>query len=172
MKRIYLIGYMGSGKSKTAEALAKQLGFTVFDIDKKIEEQTGKSISTIFETEGQEAFRELERDALRSTASMEMVVVSTGGGTPCYHDNMTWMNEHGITVYLDANPGLLFHRLAGNKKGRPLIENLSDVELMEQITGHLATRLPVYRQAKITVPAASLDVKGLSEKISPLFFEK
>ncbi|MBL0103956.1 MAG: hypothetical protein IPP51_09500 [Bacteroidetes bacterium] len=108
----------------------------------------------------------MEKTALRSTISLENVIVSTGGGTPCFLDNMKWMNENGTTVYLEANPGLLFHRLAGNKKGRPLIEKLSDVELMEQITGHLAIRIPFYRQAKITVPAASLNVKELAEKLS------
>ena len=157
---------MGSGKSKTAEALAKHLGYSVFDIDKQVEGRSGKTISAIFETEGQEAFRELEKDVLRSTATMENVVISTGGGTPCFSDNMDWMNTNGITVYLEANSGLLFHRLAGNKQGRPLIENLTDVELMEQITGHLAIRIPFYRRAKIIFPAASLDLKALAEKLS------
>ena len=166
MERVFLIGYMGSGKSKTAEPLAKQLGFLVVDLDRIIEEKAGKSISAIFETEGQETFREIEKEILHSTLSLKNVVVSTGGGTPCFGDNMNWMNANGITVYLEANPGLLFHRLAGNKQGRPLIENLSDVELMEQITGHLAIRIPFYRQAKITFPAASIDIKALAAKIA------
>jgi shikimate kinase len=163
--RIYLIGYMGSGKSKTAEALAKLFNYPVIDIDRRIETEQQKTVSEIFSTSGQEAFREMEKEALRKTAEHENLIVATGGGLPCYHNNMEWMNANGITVYLEANPGLLFHRLATSKSGRPLIENLADVELMEQITGHLAIRIPVYRQAQIIVNAASLNVKQLFELI-------
>jgi shikimate kinase len=163
--RIYLIGYMGSGKSKTAEALAKILKYSVTDTDKLVEERVGASIEHIFRTEGQEYFRDVEKDVLRQTAMFEKIVISTGGGTPCYHDNMNWMKENGTTVYLEANAGLLFHRLATNKSGRPLISELNDVELMEQITGHLAVRIPVYRKADIIVNAADLDVKELAARI-------
>jgi shikimate kinase len=163
--RIYLVGYMGSGKTKTAEALSKIFNFKTVDTDNLVVEKTGKTISTVFEIEGQEFFRDIERDVLRSTAKNDNIIVSTGGGTPCYFDNMNWMNEHGITIYLEANSGLLFHRLATSKSGRPLIEKLDDVELMEQITGHLAVRVPVYREAKIIVNAINLDVKKLAEKI-------
>jgi shikimate kinase len=165
LTRIYLVGYMGSGKSSVASALAKHLRFTSYDIDKAIEEKAGKSIAKIFGENGQEYFREMERDILLGTASMENVVIATGGGTPCFFDNMDWMNSNGLTVYLEANPGLLFHRLAKSKKERPLIDHFNDTELMEQISGHLETRIPVYRKAKITMNAASLDVNALSGKI-------
>ena len=162
---IFLIGYMGSGKSKMGEALSKILNYDFVDTDRLISQVSGKTISEIFETSGQEHFRELEKEILRTFASREQLVVATGGGTPVYQDNMEWMNAHGITVYLEANAGLLFHRLATSREGRPLIEKLNDVELMEQITGHLAVRIPVYRKAVITVEAANPDPKGLAEKV-------
>jgi len=157
---------MGSGKSKMGEALAKIMKFDFVDTDKLITQIAAKSISEIFESNGQEHFRELEKDILHSLTSRTNLVVATGGGTPTYRDNMDWMNAHGVTVYLEANAGLLFHRLATSRTGRPLIEKLNDVDLMEQITGHLAVRIPVYRRAKITVNAANPDPKGLAEKIN------
>jgi shikimate kinase len=163
--RIYLIGYMGSGKTKTAEALAKFLKYSSADTDKLVEERIGSSIENIFRTEGQEYFRDVEKDVLRQTALFDKIVISTGGGTPCYYDNMTWMKENGLTVYLEANAGLLFHRLATNKAARPLISELNDVDLMEQITGHLAVRIPVYRKADIIFNAADVDVKELAVRI-------
>lgn len=163
--RIFLIGYMGSGKSKVAEALGKIVQLPVIHTDSLVESHVNKSISEIFQSAGQEHFRELEKEVLHTTINHKNVIVSTGGGLPCYFDNMDWMNSNGITVYLEANPGLLFHRLSSAKEGRPLIENLNDVELMEQISGQLAIRSPYYQKAKLTVNAASVNVKSLAEKI-------
>lgn len=163
--KIFIIGYMGSGKSKTAEALSKLLKLPLIDTDQEVEKLEGKTISEIFNSTGQDYFRELEKEILRATEKVEAAIISTGGGLPCYNDNMEWMNQHGITIYLEANPGLLFHRLSGSKSGRPLIENLNDVEMMEQISGHLAIRSSIYKKADIIVNAASLNVKLLAEKI-------
>lgn len=168
--RIFLIGYMGSGKSKTGEALARMMGYKAVDTDVLIEQQTGRTISDIFKVPGPDAFRDLEKKVLMELGKEEDIVVSTGGGLPCYNNTMDWMNANGMTVYLEANAGLLFHRLVRNKAGRPLIENLSDVELMEQINNQLVQRLPFYQQAKLKVNAASMDVKVLAEKIRT--FEK
>ena len=159
---------MGSGKSKTAESLSKLFKYDFYDTDRLVEDKSGNAISTIFNNEGHEYFREIEKQVLRSTEKNENCIVSTGGGTPCYHQNMEWMNSKGITVYLEANAGLLFHRLATSRAGRPLIESLNDVELMEQIMTHLTVRIPFYSQAMITVYAASLNVKLLAEKIKSL----
>lgn len=156
---------MGSGKSKVAESLAKILDLPVVHTDQLVEEAEGKSISEIFKTSGQEHFRELEKNVLHSLSEKDDLVISTGGGLPCYFDNMDQMNAMGITVYLEANPGLLFHRLSSNRAGRPLIEDLNDVELMEQISGHLAVRSPYYKKAQIIINAASVNVKTLAETI-------
>jgi shikimate kinase len=156
---------MGSGKSKSGEALAKIFKIPFLDTDVLIENKTGLSISEIFELKGEESFRKIEQEVLHSTTSFDNIIVATGGGTPCFKDNMDWMNRNGITVYLEANAGLLFHRLAVSKAGRPLIEKLNDVELMEQISGTLAIRTPFYGKADITCKAASINVKELAEKI-------
>lgn len=163
--RIYLVGYMASGKSKIAEALSKVLHIPFVDTDSLVEKKEGRTIEKIFETSGQEFFRKLENQVLIETEKTENIIVATGGGLPCFFSNMEWMNTKGITVYLEANPGLLFHRLATSRGNRPLLNNLNDIELMEQITGHLAVRIPFYKKAKITVSAANLNAKTLAEKI-------
>lgn len=138
------------------------------DTDLMIEEETAKTIQEIFSEKGEEYFRGLEQKVLLKTETMKNAVVATGGGLPCFHDNMSWMNKHGITVYLETNEGLLFHRLAVSKKGRPLIEHLNDVELMELISRHMIERAAIYNLAKIKVNAASLNVKLLQQKIEKL----
>ena len=166
--KIFLIGYMGSGKTGTGKELSKILKYDFTDTDELVEKKTGKSIREIFETAGQDTFRSMESEALRRLRDKSKVVIATGGGLPVFNGNMQWMNEHGITVYLEANAGLLFHRLAASKKDRPLISGLHEVELMEQISGHLAVRIPIYREADLTVPAADMDVKQLAAKIRAL----
>jgi shikimate kinase len=162
---VFLIGYMASGKSKTGEQLAPLLGAKFVDTDILITEKSGKSIPEIFSIDGEEHFRRLEREVLESLGKKKNLVVSTGGGLPCHSGNMEWMNANGLTVYLDANAGLLFHRLLSSREGRPLLEGLSDVELMEKINSHLAERLPYYQRAKVIFPAASVNVKQLAAKI-------
>lgn len=166
--RVYLVGYMASGKSKAGKALASAMRYKFLDTDSMIEEETGKSVPELFREKGEDYFRQLEKKILNKTSSMNRVVVATGGGLPVFNENMHWMNEHGITVYLEANEGLLFHRLAISKQGRPLIENLDDVELMEQISRHLTERSPIYNLAKIKVNALSLNLKTLQQKIEKM----
>ena len=166
--RIYLVGYMCSGKSKVGLALSKAMRFKYFDTDLGIEEEAGKSIRKIFIEHGEEYFRMLETKILYKTSFLNKVVIATGGGLPCYHDNMTWMNEKGITVYLEAKEGLLFHRLASSRQERPLIDNLNDVELMERISRDLIQRSPVYQLAKIKVNAANINLNLLKHKLEKL----
>jgi shikimate kinase len=159
------VGYMGSGKSKTGRALATAMRSEFLDTDSEVELKTGKTVQQIFNQLGENEFRKLEREVLLATESLKNAVIATGGGLPVHDENMHWMNSHGITVYLEASEGLLFHRLASSKEGRPLIENLDDVELMEQISRHMMERGPVYLSAKIKVNALSLNIKMLQEKI-------
>lgn len=166
--RIYLVGYMCSGKTKTGKLLAAAIHAKFLDTDSLIEEQSKQTIQQLFDEKGEEYFRELETTMLHKTASQNKIVVATGGGLPCFHDNMSWMNEHGITVYLEANEGLLFHRLASSKQGRPLIAHLNDVGLMERISRDLVERTPVYELAAIKVNASSLNLKSLQQKIEKL----
>jgi len=123
-KKIYLIGFMGSGKSTTGKKLASGLGWSFVDLDKKIEEETGRKIPEIFSKQGEEYFREVERRVLRAMESLSEVVISTGGGAPCYHDNMEHMLGNGITIYLKLTPVQLKQRLAVSKGERPLIKDV------------------------------------------------
>lgn len=164
---IYLIGFMGCGKTTVGMRLAKILKYKFIDLDELIEERTGKKISEIFEEEGQQGFRQLETETLKYISSREKIVIATGGGTPCFNNNLTLMNESGITVYIRMAPGSLFHRLLPSKTKRPLIAGLTDLQLMEFIMNTLPERELFYSQAKFTVKGENLK----AEKISELLIE-
>ena len=149
--RIFLIGYMGSGKSSVGKELASLLGWKYIDLDASIEFITGKTISQIFKQEGESNFRKIERETLLELATKKNIVVATGGGCPTYLDNMEWMNRNGLTVYLKTHPGTLFHRSAQDKSNRPLIADLADVDLIEFILSSLKKRLLFYIKSIITV---------------------
>ena len=117
MKRIFLIGYMGSGKTSMGVKLAEKLGFTFVDMDHLIEEKYLKTVSQIFAEFGQERFREIERDILHEVADFENVVIATGGGAPCFFDNIGYMNSHGMTVYIQLSAAQLADRLE-HSRGR------------------------------------------------------
>lgn len=148
MTRIFLIGYMGAGKTTLGKAFARALGLTFVDLDWYIEERFHKSIRQLFAERGEEGFRELEKRMLHEAGDFEDVVISVGGGTPCFFDNMEYMNEAGETVFLDVNIQVLFRRLKVAKQQRPLLDGKSDEELMTFIREALDKRLPFYTKAK------------------------
>ncbi len=148
--RIFLLGFMGSGKTYTGSRLALQLEFPFIDLDQYIVEQAGKSIVQIFEEDGEDYFRELERQSLHQMLEHENAVIGCGGGTPCFFDNMQWMKQHGKTIYLTLPAGILEKRLLKEKDHRPLIKNLdNDGQLRAYIDSKLAERNPFYHQADI-----------------------
>jgi shikimate kinase len=147
-QRIFLVGFMGAGKTTVGKELAKKLKYKFVDLDEQIKSSKKKSISTIFETEGESAFRVYEQNALFQHSNSDKIVIAVGGGCATYENNMSWMNEHGTTIYLFAHPGIIFHRLAQNKTGRPLIENKSDIELMQYINDLMEIRHTFYNQAQ------------------------
>lgn len=154
MNRIFLIGYMGSGKTTVGKLLAEKLGYSFIDMDSHIEEKQFKSVSQIFSELGEERFRSLEHECLHEVAEFEDVVISTGGGTPCFFDNMEYMNSRGLTVYLQLSAAQLVERLNRSKVNkRPLLENLKDNELLEFIEIGLAKREPFYAKASLIVPS-------------------
>lgn len=157
---IFLIGFMGSGKSHWGKQWARQLGFTFVELDALIEAEAGKSIAQIFATEGEGVFREMESRLLKTCTSADCIV-ATGGGTPCFFDNMNWMNAHGTTVYLQATPQLLTQRLVGEKEQRPLLHDVADTELEAFIAAKLAERAPFYQQAKAVLNAGALTDNSL-----------
>ena len=148
MTRIFLIGYMGAGKTTLGKAFARAMGLTFVDLDWYIEERYHKTIRQIFEERGEDGFRELEKRMLHETGEFEDVVISVGGGTPCFFDNMDYMNSVGQTVFLDVDVKVLFRRLKVAKQQRPLLANKTDEELMTFIVEALQKRLPFYTRAK------------------------
>ncbi len=166
MIRIFLIGYMGAGKTTLGRALAKELKIEFIDLDNYIEERLCKSISQIFAEKGEEGFREIERRMLHEAGEFENVVISTGGGTPCFFDNIEYMNRQGATVFLDVPVERLFIRLSIARKKRPLIMGKSDEELRCFIAEQLAKRLPHYSKAKQRFTADRLeDVKQIEASV-------
>ena len=157
MKAIILIGYMCVGKTTVGRALAKELGCQFYDLDWYIEERFRKKVPVIFSEQGEEKFRDLERRMLHEVAEFENVVVSCGGGTPCFFDNMEYMNEVGETVFLDVDIQVLFRRLKAAKQQRPLLDGKNDEELLLFIREALDKRLPHYSKAKHTFNGERLE---------------
>lgn len=125
--RIYLIGFMGAGKSTLGPLLTKELGYGCIETDSLVERLAGKAIPDIFSIHGEKYFRELEKQVLHFTQLCQDTVICTGGGTPCYADNMEWMKQHGITIYLSCDDEVLIQRIASSHKGRPLFTNTHSV---------------------------------------------
>lgn len=162
---VYLIGFMGSGKSTAGRKLASHLGWSFIDLDDKIEFRAGKTIKEIFSDHGEEHFRKLESEVLKEFKNQINIVVSTGGGTPCFSDNIDFMNLTGLTVYLKMNPGQLKSRLAGTKDDRPLLKNLDDNSLLLFIEEKLEFREKWYSMADLTVDGFSADITQIANLI-------
>jgi len=149
MTRIFLIGYMGAGKTTVGRELAKTLGLDFIDLDHFIQARYQKTVGQIFQDVGESEFRNIEKNILREVGDFEDVVISTGGGTPCFFDNIEYMNNVGITVYLKATPQALSQRLNTCKEKRPLIKDKNEEELYIFVTESLLKREPFYSQAKV-----------------------
>ncbi|MFA5972725.1 MAG: shikimate kinase [Lentimicrobiaceae bacterium] len=163
--KIYLIGYMGSGKSTMGQGLAEAFGISWIDLDDEFESRYKISIPTFFEKYGETAFRELEHKVLTDISVTPDVVVSTGGGTPCFHGNMDLMNRTGITVYLDASPELILSRIDLSGRKRPVFLRMKGHDSLQNITAHLNTRVMFYEQAHLTIEATQPDIQVLKNQI-------
>ncbi len=155
---VYLIGFMGGGKSTFGSKLASHLGWRFIDLDDKIEHRAGQTINDIFSDHGEKYFRKLESEVLKEFENQTSIVLSTGGGTPCFGDNMEYMNRTGLTVYLKLTPGQLKSRLVGTKAERPLLKNLDDDALLQFIEDKLEFREKWYDIADLTVDGFSADI--------------
>ncbi len=162
---VYLIGYMGSGKSTAGKKLAKNLGWNFIDLDNLIEEAQGITISEIFATQGEDAFRKIEQEMLATTFELSNTIVATGGGAPCFYNNMEDMNAHGITIYIDISPKALVSRLKGAINSRPILKGKSDDELLAFIEEALENRIPFYSKCKAKVEGLSLSAESLNKAI-------
>jgi len=157
-QRIYIIGFMGSGKTTAGKKLASLLGWSFVDLDKAIEEFSGKTIPEIFSEKGEDFFRKVESSVLKNLNNEINIVVSTGGGTPCNGDNMEYMLKTGLTIYLKLTPGQLKSRLVEAKEDRPLIKELNNSELLGFIENKLSIREKWYNLAEITLNGIDLDI--------------
>lgn len=160
--KVFLVGFMGSGKTTIGKKLANYLKCDFIDLDKLIETKVGMSIVQYFELHGESAFRDLEREVLQKTDFPENVIIATGGGAPCFGDNISWMNENGLVAYLSLSAKALASRLENSKTDRPLIRNLKGDELEGFINTKLAEREPFYNQSKFVVSASDLTAERLA----------
>ena len=172
MTRIILIGYMGAGKTTIGKALSKELGVIFYDLDWYIESRMRKTVSEIFAERGEEGFRKIEYNMLHEVAEFEDVIISCGGGTPCFFDNMDYLNQQGQVVYLKADPEVLYKHLMMAKTERPLIKGKSHDELLTFIREQLEKREPFYSKARYTLDVNLMDnyekIQTSVEKIKEL----
>lgn len=167
MKKVVLIGYMGSGKSVVSKKLAQQIQFSVVELDEMIEEKCKMSIEALFSTKGELFFRKQEHQLFLELLSEEKnMVISTGGGTPCYFNNHELLNgDNVVSIYLKASIDTLYNRLLKGKQKRPLIANLDDSEIKEFIAKHLFDRSFYYNQATFKV---NVDDKSINEIVAEI----
>lgn len=164
--KIFLIGFMGSGKTTLGRLLADELQTSFIDLDERIERDQGMSVSRIFAEKGEDFFRELEASVLRNIVSGENdFVMACGGGTPCFHQNMAFMNKEGIPVWLDTPREVLAERLLSAPDQRPLISGLSREQLRTFISERLEQRMQWYGQARLVIDPSKFSIKDISRKL-------
>ena len=163
--RIFLVGFMGAGKSVIGRRLAKSLNFSFYDLDEEIESRYKMSVSAIFQKYDEACFRKLETSTLETFSKLDNFVLSCGGGTPCFGENMSLMNSLGTTIYIKLPANELAKRIANSFHKRPLTEGKSDEELASYVNTTLIIREPFYSMAKITVDGSGTDKNALTERI-------
>lgn len=156
INRVFLIGFMGSGKSTIGRYIAADMKWTFVDMDDYFEKKHQMTIKEFFARHGEDKFREAEREVVRELSQADNTVVATGGGAPCFFDNMEVMNRSGLTIYLDVLPSDLANRLKKAKDNRPLLADKTDDELLSYIEGKLAEREPFYRKAHMVADGEHL----------------
>jgi shikimate kinase len=166
--KIFLIGFMGCGKSFIGKRLAEKLNLSFIDMDEYLQHAENQTIATIFTQHGEPYFRRLERDKLREMLPVQNAVIATGGGAPCFHDNMAWMNQHGITLYLQANTDLLFTRLKSESDKRPVLGGRSDEALKQFISNKIEERNVYYSQCAWTIQQGDGDAENILKQIMAL----
>ncbi|MGC4103108.1 shikimate kinase [Ferruginibacter sp.] len=160
---IFLIGFMGSGKTHWGKLWAAEKGMEFFDLDEMIEQEEQRTIAAIFEQKGEAYFRDKETSTLKTFAVKNNCIIACGGGAACFNNNMQWMNEHGITVYLSATaPDILKRVLQENEQEkRPVIKNIPPDKLLDFIENKLQEREMYYRQSKIILPVNDITTASI-----------
>jgi len=164
---IFLVGLMGSGKSFWAQRLSSLLKMPSFDLDKEIENAEGKSIPEIFAEKGETYFRQKENEVLKTFAAKKNFILATGGGAPCFHNNINWMNDNGITIWIDEPLSTIASRLKKGKFHRPLIANIADESLEDFFYEMREKRKPFYSKAQYHLDSSDLNEKHFIEILSP-----
>lgn len=164
-EKIFLIGMMGSGKSYWAKKIAKWNKCVGYDLDDLIEMNEEKSISEIFTEDGEDAFRKTEAKILRWFKDKKKFVIATGGGSPCFHDNMHWMKKEGVVIWLDESIEVLVSRLTAEKAKRPLVANLDENEIAKFVQEKLIERNPIYQQANYRLTTDEIKEANLKKLI-------
>lgn len=167
--RIFLLGYMGSGKTRLGSRLSEKLGLEFLDLDRLLEQKYKISVFNLFEKYDEHLFRVLEHKLLLEVIGKEQIILSLGGGTPCFYNNMELLNRYGLTIYLKLSVEILADRLTMARKPRPLVQNRDHKSLVDQIEYHLKIREAYYQKAKIIISGADPDVNALEEKIKNYF---
>jgi len=169
--RIYLIGYMGSGKTTVGKKLARLLDYQFIDLDEIFEEKYHIKIADFFVKYDEQAFREIESTLIKETEQINNVVISTGGGAPCFNDNLSLMKSNGLTVYLQMGIPALVYRLSNAKRVRPLLKDMNNEELTYFITKQLNERDTFYKEAQIIINGENCEIETLAQsiKLHPLF---
>src|SRR5688572_635272 len=163
--RIFLIGFMGCGKTHWGRQMSQKLQVPFFDLDQMIEERESKSITEIFAELGEEYFRMIEKDVLYIvTESHDSFVMACGGGAPCFFNNIDYMKSRGTTVWINCSTDCLYNRLVREKAKRPLIQNIPDSELKSYIVKKYSDRKIFYQQADVILPLDDLSLEALIEK--------
>jgi shikimate kinase len=165
MNTFFLVGFMGCGKSYWGKIWAEAYGLSFYETDELVEAATGKTIAEIFEADGEMYFREKESAILKALTEKSNCIVSTGGGAPCFFNNMGLMKDNGTTIYLKAPPQLLAQRLVTEKAKRPLIKSIPDNELESFIAERLAARIPYYEMATVVLDAAELTAASMEHLV-------
>lgn len=158
---------MGCGKTTLGRKLAKKLHYQFIDIDQEIESTYKIPISSIFEKYDESGFRQLEHKVLKETAALKQVVISTGGGAPCFFDNMEFILQHGLVIYINLPSKTIYQRLSSAKKERPLLKNMNEKERYDFIQKQLTKREVYYNQAHITIKGIDVKADRIVEQIKP-----
>ena len=158
--KVFLIGFMGCGKSTLGRHLAKALGWDFIDLDNYFENKFRTTVPLFFAEFGEDGFRDAERSALHDLKSFKNSMIATGGGAPCFFDNMDFMNEHGVTIYMKTSPEVLAQRLSNSRNVRPLVQGKSGDELIRFIKEKLNSRETYYNKAQVIADAEVTDLNG------------
>ncbi|RBL89177.1 shikimate kinase [Chitinophaga flava] len=163
--KIFLLGFMGAGKSYWGKQLADHWQLPYYDLDEVIVEAEEMAISDIFATKGEDYFREKESSLLRELSRQDNFLISCGGGTPCFQDNMDFMNEHGITIWINPSLEAMVERLQRKKHKRPLIQDLDDEDLLDFVEKKMAERRPFYEQSMHIISSDNISLDTFTKNI-------